>query len=64
MVIVPVLFEVVLFAATEKVTLPLPELLEPEVTVSHDVALLTAVHAQPEPAVTFTVPVPAAEAKD
>jgi hypothetical protein len=38
--------------------------LAPEVTVSHGVALLTAVHAQPELAVTFTVPVPAAAVKE
>ena len=39
--------------------MPLPD--APAVTVSQLVALLTAVHVQPVPAVTVTVPVVAAE---
>jgi hypothetical protein len=41
------------------VTEPLPDPLAPLVTLSH-VALLVAVHAQPAPAVTATLPVPPA----
>ena len=41
--------------------MPLPEPVAPEVTVSQLVALLVAVHAQPEAVVTVTEPVPAAE---
>jgi len=43
------------FAATEYPTVPLPEPLAPLVTVSHD-AFDVAVQAQPDPAVTETVP--------
>ena len=38
-------------------TVPLPDPLEPEVTVSQPAALLVAVHAQPAGAVTDVVPV-------
>lgn len=38
--------------------MPLPLPLEPPVTVSHDVALLAAVHAQPAGAVTLALPLP------
>jgi hypothetical protein len=41
-----------------KPTDPLPAPDAPDVIVSHE-ALLVAVHAQPVPLVTFTVPVPA-----
>ena len=41
--------------------MPVP--LEPDVTVSQLVALLTAVHAQPEEEVTLTDPVPVPEPK-
>ena len=43
------------FAATVRRTCPFPVPGEPEATVIHD-ALLVAVHAQPAPAVTLTVP--------
>jgi hypothetical protein len=43
-------------AATLYATVPLPVPVAPEVMVSHD-ALLVAVHAQPDPLVTVTVPV-------
>jgi hypothetical protein len=56
---VPLRDEDPVFAATEYPTLPLPLPLDPLVIVSHDVLLLTAVHVQPVPAVTETVPVPA-----
>jgi hypothetical protein len=42
------------------VPLPLPDV--PEVTLSQDVALLTAVQEHPDEAVTETVPVPALDA--
>jgi hypothetical protein len=45
------------FAATLKVTVPLPEPLEPLVIVIQ-LAELAAVHAQPPTAVTAKVPVP------
>jgi hypothetical protein len=54
-VIVPDRWEEVLFAATLNVTAPLPLPGVPPVTVIHD-ALLTALQAQPLPAVTFTEP--------
>jgi hypothetical protein len=60
---VPVREDVVVAATTAKVTVPLPEPEAPPVTDSHD-ALLTALHAHPEPAVTATLPLPPAEAKD
>ncbi len=47
--------------ATLKPTVPLPEPLAPAETVSHG-ALLLAVHPQPEPVVTATAPVLAADA--
>jgi hypothetical protein len=46
-------------AATLNATDPLPVPAAPEVTVSHDGALLTAVHAHDAAVVTFTVPAPA-----
>jgi hypothetical protein len=61
MVIVPVR-EVEELAATEKLTTPLPVPLAPAVTLINP-ALLTAVHAQPAAVVTFTVPLPPADAK-
>ena len=57
MVMVP-LREDVLFVATEKLTVPLPLPLEPAVTFSQEVSLLTAVHGQFVPAVTVMVPDP------
>ena len=53
---------VVVLALTEKLTAPLPEPLAPEVILSHGVLLLTALHVQPEVAVTVTVLVPPAAA--
>ena len=50
---------VVVLAAAVTPTVPLPDPLAPLVTVSH-VALLVAVHVQPAPAVTVTLPVPPA----
>ena len=44
--------------------MPLPLPLAPPVTVSHDAALLTAVHEQPTGAVTLADPVPPAAAAD
>jgi hypothetical protein len=44
-------------AATVKLTVPLPVPLAPCVIVTHD-AVLAAVHAQPAPAVTVTLPEP------
>jgi hypothetical protein len=46
-----------LVAATVKFTVPFPVPLVPDVMVIHD-ALRVAVHAQPDPAVTATVPLP------
>ena len=63
MVSVPVRLLAVLFAFTEKPTVPLPLPLAPEVTCVHP-TLLTADQAQPEGAVTFTPPVPPLEPKD
>ena len=51
------------FAATEYVTVPFPLPLAPDVTVMNE-ALLVAVHAQPEDAVTATVAVPPVFATD
>ena len=48
------------FAVAVTVTVPLPDPLAPVVTVSHAVALLVAVHAQPEPDVTERLAVPPA----
>lgn len=56
-VIAPVRRAPVLFAATEKLTVPLPLPLAPDVIVIHG-ALLTAVHAQPTGALTLEVPLP------
>jgi hypothetical protein len=56
MVIVAVLAAVV-FASAENCTVPFPVPVAPDVTLSH-CALLAAVHVQPGPAVTATVPVP------
>jgi hypothetical protein len=56
---VPVRAELPVLAATEYPTVPLPLPLDPLVIVSQDVLLLTAVQAQPVPAVTATVPVAA-----
>ncbi len=61
MVIVPVREDVPVLLATEYETVPLPEPLEPAVIVMN-VALLTADHVQPAPAVTLTLPVPPAAA--
>ena len=49
-------------AATAKATVPLPLPLLPEVICTQP-TLLTAVHAQPESAVTLTLPVPPAAGK-
>lgn len=45
------------FAAALYWTVPFPDPLPPDVTLSHG-ALLLAVHPHPEPAVTATLPVP------
>ena len=63
MVIVLVREDVALLAATEYETVPLPEPLAPPVTVIQP-TLLAAVHAQPEPAVTVTVPLPAVDDRE
>jgi hypothetical protein len=60
---VPLRILVVLFAATEKVTVPLPEPDAPPVTVIHDTPL-EAVQGQPEVAVTLTEPLPPAAVKE
>jgi hypothetical protein len=52
---VPVLWVVPVFAATLKLTGPVPLPVPPLVMVIHD-ALLVAVHAQPVPVVTVPVP--------
>ena len=57
---VPVREVVTLLALTLYPTLPLPLPLAPDVTVIQE-ALLVAVHEHPVPAVTFTVPVAAAD---
>src|SRR2546425_5184302 len=59
---VPILTEPV-FAATLKLTEPFPLPVAPEPIVTHG-ALLTAVQLQPDPAVTFTEPVPTAAEND
>ena len=56
--IVPVRGLVFGLADALNATVPLPLLLAPLVTVSHDVWLLTPVHAQPAGAVTAVDPVP------
>jgi hypothetical protein len=63
-VIVPLWALVPVLAAALKATVPLPVPLAPEVTVSQDVLLLTAVHAHAAPAVTATLPVPPAAPSD
>ena len=52
------------FAAALNATVPVPLPLAPLVTVSHDVLLLTPVHAQPASVVTVAEPVPPATATD
>ena len=52
------------FAAALNATVPVPLPLAPLVTVSHDVLLLTPVHAQPANVVTVVEPVPPAAATD
>ena len=44
--------------------MPLPDPLDPEITLSHDGALLLAVQAQPEEEVTLTVAEPADEDRE
>src|SRR6185436_13973748 len=60
---VPVRLEATVFAATSKVTEPLPDPVAPPVRVIQ-AALLAPVHAQPVAAVTFPLPLPPAAAKD
>ena len=64
MVIVPVRALVLGFDEALNATVPLPLPLAPLVTVSHDVLLLTPVHAQPAGAVTLVEPVPPPAATD
>ncbi len=59
---VPVRDDVDVLADTPKLTEPFPDPDAPAVTVSQPVLLLTAVQAQPEGAVTATVPVPPPDA--
>ena len=54
----------VALAAAVKATEPLPAPVAPDVTVSHDVSLLTAVHAHSARAVTVVEPVPPAAVID
>jgi hypothetical protein len=54
---------VVLFAATEYATVPLPLPVAPDVIVNHD-ALLVDVHAHPVTALTATLPVDACALSD
>jgi hypothetical protein len=61
---VPLRADVVVFAAAENPTVPLPEPGVPEVTVSQLVLLDAAVHAHPASAVTPTLPVPPAAGSD
>jgi hypothetical protein len=58
MVSVPVRCDPFALAVALKLTVPLPLPLAPLVTVSHDVSLLTPVHAQPPGDVTAVEPVP------
>lgn len=62
-VIVPLRGVVAVFAEMLYPTVPLPEPLDPLETAIHE-ALLAAVHAQPVPAVTVTLPVVAVAATD
>ena len=59
----PLRILVVPFAATEKVTVPLPDPLAPPVTASHDTPL-AAVQEQPEVVVTLTEPLPPLAVKE
>ena len=61
---VPLRCVVLALAAALKPTAPPPLPLAPLVTVSHDVLLLTPVHAQPVGAVTAVDPVPQAAVTD
>jgi hypothetical protein len=61
---VPLLGDVVVLAAAEKPTVPLPDPDAPDVIVSQLVLLDAAVHAQPASAVTPTLPVPPAAGSD
>jgi len=63
-VIVPLRAVVFGFADALNATVPVPLPLAPLVTVSHDVLLLTPVHAQPLGAVTLVDPVPPAAVTD
>ena len=47
------------FAPADQATIPLPDPLAPEVTVTHE-AVLDAVHEHPPDVATLTVPVPPA----
>ena len=58
MVRVPVRCVVLGFAAALNATVPVPLPLAPLVTVSHEVLLLTPVHAHPASVVTVVDPVP------
>ena len=62
-VMLPLRPAVAVLAATEKITVPLPDPLAPAVTVIHPVPL-TAVQPQPVPLLTVTEPVPLAAATD
>jgi hypothetical protein len=64
MVSVPVRELVLPLAVALNATVPLPLPLAPLVTVSHDVLLLTPVHAQPASVVTVVDPVPPAAVTD
>jgi hypothetical protein len=61
---VPLMGDVVVFAAAEKPTVPLPDPELPDVMVSQLALLELAVHAQPAGAVTPTLPVPPAAGSD
>ena len=63
MVIVPLREVVEVLAVNEKLTVPLPELLPPAVTVIQAAPLL-AVQEHPLPEVTPTLPLPAVEATE
>ena len=56
MVRVPTRGNAEVLAVTENETVPFPDPLEPEVTVSHDGVLLVAVQAQPDAELTLTEP--------
>ena len=60
---VPVRLDVAVLAAMLNVTVPPPDPVAPAVTDSHE-TLLAAVHAQPAPTVTVTVPLPALDVAD